>query len=1629
MAVASPASALAYSQWLLAKERGWSAPAAEVAGQGPSPAVEALPAEPPPTGPQAAPGQRPRGGAPAVLYVEHTTHRRVADDAPRLAASRYPDARAAEDRDAILDAVLALVRADGPGDRLAPGVMAALAPELAEVAAQVRIHDSSGAHEAARLLGAAAFTIGADVYFAVGELAPETDDGARLLRHELTHVQQYLRGGARGEHLPEVTSADEREAKAAEHRPTPRRDRWDERDGPSAAVDREGPRGVDAREPPRATDPARASVRAILRAAGLDVPPAQLEHLAATYRCGLGLSWPHLRGAGGAAYLAPIVDHARWHELEPPGTAPAAQAPREPLDDETRRLVRRATGIELPDVAVEVDAVLSAAGRLAEAVGPIIRLGREVPGPEHPLGRKVRLHEAMHVAQQQVREEQGPTDRTAVVEAEAHAAADAAERGAPAVLTARAEAGEAYGLGASDLAQSAAEAAGVDPMAWLRQHVPALGQLLSGGLEPMLRPIGQAAAATLRPLLDGIGFDQLGNVVREAMAPLGGGRLVFGVLTGCCECFGEALQRLLSAFQGMLASDGAQGVRSWLERIQTDAINGALDLLADVFAALQRWGQPVLAVIDAVSRGIDAARALLGAVADRVWRELICPPLGLDPSLPPREALRRKLEELWQPVQQVIDQARRALEQLWQRIRQNPVVAKLLRLYDDVRRLMRAIQLCRESQSRDPQRWLAILSQETRGTVFQELIDGLQHGYDSVLQARDAAVNWVLAILDDLGVLGAWNSAVPWLTALGQMLQSFMAQARAAVQAVRAEIERALTELSTALQRLWDAVRPYLSFAVGFAIAASALATGDPLPMIGFLAGQAFLALPDCHKERIATFVLDLFISFVEFFPARLQPLPMLKAAALSFLRTLRGAPAAQKIAAMDNLARIISLDVEVVAGFLVGVVEGLWASAVGFLTRVFLFPFTIGLRALWSLGEAALELGGRSFASTVDALDWLGEALSGAQPLPEPGTFVGGPLGGGDPATGGNAEQTRVDVRAIGRDEDARAGVPAGAGPDEAPPSGGNAGEDLSTGFEAPPAFPELPDPTALLERVFRRGVTRQEIEELLTRFGTGLDAAGARAGEQAAGRLIELLAARATPYRVGEVLGEVVGFVAGEIIVIVATLGIGAAATEAARGGVALAQIGMRFPRLIEALGAMRNALRPLLELVGQLGDDFARLLRQVMTWLEQLARWAERQLVRLLQWIARNPRTAWRWFRLLRRLWGALADDDEEELRAVAEEAAGEAWDYLVANMPAEVKDEPAVRVLLAAVHLARGGGIDVALQVRHTSAEGWGVRATASANGDAVSADFGEGWITRADPSEARSDEPFYATRNRGAEHVSLVERVIRTVTDWVPDGDYEDAHGVYLAKRSYAERQATQATAELALRGVRFLINMEEWGEVEHDLDIGAHFIITPNATHRFAHIPVGQTVWQGARKGPPGEFYGVFGEGGWTWAGFPSGSATRHPANDFLGYSNCAYLGNIRPANGTDYAYVGGGDDGTPGGSASLLRRWRRNLNDELADAREDVEDVHPEYDEHELDAAAVAKVESDYAAAGFPGLSWQDLNLEGPARWQAHHMHEHSWSGSDEPENFQYLRLSEHSRYTTWWNARRDEIKHALGI
>jgi pyrrolidone-carboxylate peptidase len=87
----------------------------------------------------------------------------------------------------------------GPGRPLDPGTRETMERSFGHDFGSVRVHTDARASDSARAVHARAYTVGSDLVFATGRYAPDTEDGQRLLAHELAHVVQQ-RSGA-GQHV------------------------------------------------------------------------------------------------------------------------------------------------------------------------------------------------------------------------------------------------------------------------------------------------------------------------------------------------------------------------------------------------------------------------------------------------------------------------------------------------------------------------------------------------------------------------------------------------------------------------------------------------------------------------------------------------------------------------------------------------------------------------------------------------------------------------------------------------------------------------------------------------------------------------------------------------------------------------------------------------------------------------------------------------------------------------------------------------------------------------------------------------------------------------------------------------------------------------------------------------------------------------------------------------------------------------------------------------------------------------------------------------------------------------------------------------------------------------------------
>lgn len=120
--------------------------------------------------------------------------------AERHAVTLYRHAADAGEVNEHDPAIVAALDQRGNGQSLPTEVSRDLEAEFGISLARVRVHTDSLAAHAAHAVGADAFTLGDDIFFADGAFAPETSAGRKLLAHELAHVLQARQGRAEASH-------------------------------------------------------------------------------------------------------------------------------------------------------------------------------------------------------------------------------------------------------------------------------------------------------------------------------------------------------------------------------------------------------------------------------------------------------------------------------------------------------------------------------------------------------------------------------------------------------------------------------------------------------------------------------------------------------------------------------------------------------------------------------------------------------------------------------------------------------------------------------------------------------------------------------------------------------------------------------------------------------------------------------------------------------------------------------------------------------------------------------------------------------------------------------------------------------------------------------------------------------------------------------------------------------------------------------------------------------------------------------------------------------------------------------------------------------------------------------------
>lgn len=1157
----------------------------------------------------------------------------------------------------------------------------------------------------------------------------------------------------------------------------------------------------------------------------------------------------------------------------------------DPLPPALRRTLEAQLGFRLHRVRVHSDALAHQATQALRAeaftVGEDIFFAAGAYQPASPSGLLLLTHELTHVVQgYQGRVAPPPTGTVQVsqpgdaLEAEAEQTAlSLRQRLAQAVEQHRAQ--EGHGLPQNpvpsptttappqvlqrgvlgDAASWTKKKAGevvdaLNPMEWLRDNFPKVAQLLDEGLDGLLKDLGDLAWGALKPVLEGLGIDKLLDAFSGVAAALSPDSMAFGVLTGCCSCLEEALDTVLQKLEGLLASDGGKQLQQRIAKAQQKEKDSILDLLTDFFGLLQKVGGPIMTVINTVESAVNKARSVVGKLGDLVWGE-IADRLGLDKSLGPIGAMKAKLAELWKKAASALAPISGALKAILAVV--TAPLAPFLALFQAIPAIVAAIKKLRAIKAANAKEWLAAAAKVLAGTVFGPLIAALQAG-EAALSAAAAFVAGIFkTISDSLSQLQAVKSAVAFVKAITDGISAFAAKVRATVDAIASAIKGALTTAGEAVKKIYQAVKPLLDFVAGLVVALNLTAMGNLFALPAFVLGNLFIhVLPDCYKVAVLDFILKAFIALIEWYPATGMPLTrVVKAGALGYLKRLLAASPEQKAKGMNLIASLFAGNVEFLAGLLVGVVKGVYESTIG--TVVFVFEAAGWLA---SIGGEALRFAATPMSEVLREVDEAndgGEAENGEGSASAPAEArkdeekddekeeeaavtlgededSAAPEEDGEGAAGGD-EEGAFEGPADEADEDA---APQQQAPGRAEAAEAAAPQE-SMDLEPPPPLPDLASGRALFEAVFKKGISREELEALLNTMNTGLEAAADKSGAAAAEAIIKALNSNSAAYDIGQVVGFVVGMVVVEAAIIYFTGPAGAAKT-----GLTLTKLGIKGVKglrgVMTALRGVAKALKPILAAFQKLKGALAAWARAVAKYIDDLIRWAERTIKKLLARLKgkKPPKKKPPGKKPPGKKPPKKRGKDRDQLRLAAMKGAQKGWSHLQSSLGSQLHKKTEVKAKLRAVKVPVSKGVKVALSLASLSS-GWKVKALARKGVKSKSWKTGSGWIT----TKYKSTQKFYAIKSYKKLHNDIIDDALKELQK--KNDQPDDLKAEYEAKKKEAERVEKAGQGRITLKGVTFKIDLEPYRGVEKDLEVMTEFVISPNATVKKRSLPLGST--------------------------------------------------------------------------------------------------------------------------------------------------------------------------------------------
>ena len=802
-------------------------------------------------------------------------------------------------------------------------------------------------------------------------------------------------------------------------------------------------------------------------------------------------------------------------------------------------------------------------------------------------------------------------------------------------------------------------------LAFLRANFPLLASLLDEGL---LGPISRAGEA-LGTWLDGLLRDSGLLEMQEALLAIENSGLCEPMTPeeqeDLCHGFERLLEELLGELDGLLASPVVDGLHDSLEESRNQELDRQVGLIESIYTFAYEVATDVLDWWTQIETAIDALWASFGAYACAIWRH-IAAFLELPLDLEPIAALRQKLEELWAEALELVQPIVDLLMDLWRWWNASSFLEPLYQLWDWLGRAWDSIGDLWDWMMAEGEAWLVGLAEAAEVNIIdplRQMVATLTGLWLSVIDQLAAVAHGLVARLD--AFLAALLD-IPLLGAVVRVLQALTAPLRTLVMLAFQCFITSLRALAEAMGNLGHYLRVVADIVVGIQIAI----LGAPLTIITFLVGNVWLRLiPDCFKLAIINFLLDVILRLIAFIPAPADlMLFIVYEAGRQYLQAIRDDQTDRKVRAVDMVARIFAGDLELAAGFAVGLLEALWDSTIGLVIML--------LRVLWWLIRLPFQLLGFTGGGDDEAEEEGGE-----------GGAATATADGAD-AAGAEAEaEARAALAAAEAEDAADGGVEIGP-PSTEPESSGDQDADLDAGVtdapsdtpsgswdptRPPEAPPELRQIQTLLQSFVSQRMTRGQLEAALAEFRQNLSESLGDMSAQAADMMLNTLSGDGMAFAVGRAMGYVVGLLVILILLAIFTgpgvaaaapaeLGAAATATTARTGVAGMRAVAQLLPRVRAIMQPMLNGLARFV------GPQMRAILARAWPWLDDVARW--------LRIVLQRGRMLWNrlppWLRDLMTMWAGW------KFRAFR--AATRGWAELGLFMSDEVVSEGALRTYL-------------------------------------------------------------------------------------------------------------------------------------------------------------------------------------------------------------------------------------------------------------------------------------------------------------------------------------------------------------